>query len=919
MSSHRLSSFRAPILSLLLLLCSSLAWALPAGIRQTAEFAGFTEYMLDNGMMVVLYPDTDKPGIAVNIVYRVGSRHEATGEAGHAHLLEHMLFKGIPGVADVAAEFRARGIQWNATTSWDRTNYMAVLPADEGRLAWVIDLEARRMVSATFTPQELDTEMSVVRNEFERARSNPYQSLGDSLRSVVLPAHPYGRSPLGTLEQIERVDFARLRAFYKAHYRPDNAVLVMAGNFSPEAALEQVARCFGALPRPDSPVYHPQVVEPPQLGPRELTVQRTGGVELALIGYRTPAARHPDWHALQVLSLMLQRGGAGVLYRDLEQNRKLSEAAFVVAGFLDPALSMAIALPGHGLSLDAARASLIETLEVGLAARLVEDEMRTAQQALDVMLERAMEQPQSVAMMLTEPIAQGDWRLLFAQRDGYAAVTLADVHRVAGTYLRSDNRTVALYRPAPQVVGVSMPEPRPLSEQIAALKPRQAPSAGEALSGEPAELEARTTRLEPRPGWRVAVLRKKQKADVVQVHLVFRHSAPHDMGADFGWNLLGPWVFQGTATMNTDQFKTAMTALKAVGSLTVSPQHLAIRVDAPRAGLESALALMAELAMRPRLDPEDFQRLKAATLRSWDDGVNDPGARLGLMQARLINRVLGTRPGDFEHRWAGAEYKSRLERLTDGELRALVTTRWGASDVSVSAVGDVDASQLVATVARLFGGWGPGAAFVRPESRMVPVPGQRHHARVQDRPNAALSATLFLPMNLDDAERPALQMAHNLLSRGPDSVLWKKIRDELGASYDVSGSHHFPTHGDRATLSIAAGSPPHRLEEVLQAIGSELLRLKREGFEAAHLERARRDVLASRKKSRTEEARLMGLLDFQLDRRVDFLASQLEDDRIAALTLDQVNAAFRRHVDWSRFVVLTAGQVGEDQGLGLER
>lgn len=919
MSLHPKALLGTALFAALLLSSSWTALAAPPGMRLTAEMAGFSEYTLDNGLRVVLYPDSEKPGAAVNIVYGVGSRHEATGEAGHAHLLEHMLFKGAPGVANVAAEFRSRGIQWNATTAWDRTNYMSILPADEGRLAWVIELEAQRMTSSTFTAQELASEMTVVRNEFERAQSNPYQTLGNALRSAALPTHPYGRSALGTLEQIERVDIERLRAFYKAHYRPDNAVLVVAGNFKTDAVLEHVGKSFGRLPRPAQALYEPRVIEPAQLGPREITVHRVGGVEVAALAFRTPAARHPDRYALHVLGMMLMRGNAGLLHRELVQTQKLSEAAVIVSESKDPSLALVLGVPAKGQGLADARAVLVDAMESGLSARLTEAEMAAAKQALEAFFERAMEQPQMVALMLTEPIAQGDWRLFFAHRDGYAAVTLADVQRVATAYLRSDNRTVGLYRPVAQPVGVDMPEPAGLQAQLAAIRPRQALAAGEALNGVPADLEARVTRLAPALGWRVAVLRKKQKGDAVQVSIVARHSSAQDVRNDFGWDLLQAWVLEGTAAMSAEKLKEAMAALRANGQIHVDPQAVTLRVDAPRQNLDRALELIVGVLTRPKLEAGDFQRLKDARLRSWDDRVNDPGARLELMHARLLNQVRGTQPGDFEHHFAGAERKARLERLSESELRAMIEKRWGTSDISVAAVGDVDAAQLAATAQRLFADWGKGSTYVRHDLAAIEVPGQRHHARVNDRPNASLSAALYLPMNEQHPDRAALQMAVRLLAQGADSVLWKKVRDQLGASYDVSGVAAVPDYGNRAQVSIHATCAPARLDEVLQAIEAEVQRVRATGFDAAHLDRAKRDLLANRQKARTDERTLLGQLDGQFYRRATFVESQAEDQRIAGLTLEQVDAALRKYVDWSKFVVLTAGQVGEDRGLGTQR
>jgi zinc protease len=205
---------------------------------------GITEYRLSNGLRVLLFPDPTKPTVTVNITYTVGSRHEGYGETGMAHLLEHMAFKGTPTHKVIPQEMKAHGANYNASTWFDRTNYFEVLPANEANLKFALDLEADRMIHSFIAKKDLDSEMTVVRNEFESGENDPANILEERVLSTAYLWHNYGHSTIGSREDIERVPIDRLQAFYKNYYQPDNAVLLIAGKFDEAKALAQVTSAF---------------------------------------------------------------------------------------------------------------------------------------------------------------------------------------------------------------------------------------------------------------------------------------------------------------------------------------------------------------------------------------------------------------------------------------------------------------------------------------------------------------------------------------------------------------------------------------------------------------------------------------------------------------------------------------------------
>lgn len=300
------------------LLSSSLGFSQDASpaYQKVAEVEGISEYLLPNNCRVLLIPDESSNSITVNMTVLVGSRHEGYGEAGMAHLLEHMLFKGTPTHGDIDKELKERGVlDMNGTTDFDRTNYYETLPATDENLDWTIAMEADRLTNCYIRGEDLFSEMTVVRNEFESGEDSPNEILIQRMMANAYEWHNYGKSVIGNRVDIERVPVNRLRAFYKKYYRPDNIVLIVAGKFEEEKALASAMNHFGSLPKIETPLEPTYTVEPTQDGERIVYLNRVGEVALVGIGYHVPAMAHADTAALTVLEHIMGTEPSGRLYQ----------------------------------------------------------------------------------------------------------------------------------------------------------------------------------------------------------------------------------------------------------------------------------------------------------------------------------------------------------------------------------------------------------------------------------------------------------------------------------------------------------------------------------------------------------------------------------------------------------------------------
>src|ERR1017187_9190925 len=270
------------------------AQTLPPGVEKKASIGGITEYDFSNGLRVLLYPDEANPKITVNVTYLVGSRHEGYGETGMAHLLEHLDFIETTNGRDIKKEITTHANPWNGTTSYDRTNYYETFVASDENLKWALGLEADRMVNVKFTKQILDTEMTVVRNEFERGENSPQSILRERVEATAYLWHNYGKSTIGSKDDLENVPFERPAAFYHKYYQPDNAVLVITGRFDEPKTRASVADTRGKIPRPTRKLEQTYAVEPPQDGERFVELRRVGEGQEVIVAYHGPAAGQAD-------------------------------------------------------------------------------------------------------------------------------------------------------------------------------------------------------------------------------------------------------------------------------------------------------------------------------------------------------------------------------------------------------------------------------------------------------------------------------------------------------------------------------------------------------------------------------------------------------------------------------------------------
>ncbi|KAF1687002.1 peptidase M16 [Pseudoxanthomonas broegbernensis] len=882
----------------------------PKGMTAGPSIEGISEYTLDNGLRVLLFPDPTKPAVTVNLVYGVGSAHEDHGQTGMAHLLEHLLFKGTPAHADISGEMKRRGIAFNATTSLDRTSYFASFPASEDTLAWVLRMEADRMVDSRLAQSDLDSEMTVVRNELEAGENNPSAVLIQRLRSTAFLWHAYGRSTIGARSDVEAMDIGRLRAFYRTWYRPDNATLVIAGRIDPAAVLGQVRAAFGPLRKPTAALPQAPTVEPAQDGEREVTVRRSGDLRLVAAAYHIPARAHADSAALAVLVQVLGHTPGGRLHRALVEPHIAAGIGASAEARAAPGLLTAVAVQPREGDPQRAQEALLAQLE-GIAAQPVtEEETAQARQRLANDYALYFTDVNAVGMGLSESIAAGDWRLLFTSRDAIAAVTAEDVNRVASAYLRASNRTLARFVPTDAPDRVEVPSAPAAADVVAGYAGREAVDAGEHFEATPANIEARTRRVVLGEGLKVALLPKRTRGGTVVATGSFRFGDAASLaGRGHVAGLVGAMLMRGSQGMDRVQIDRRLEALQTKGGVGGGLQGADLSLLSRREHLPEALALMATLLREPAFPQDEFEQLRLQAITGLEASRKEPGSIAGQALALHFDPWPAGHPLHVD---TLDESLAKVRALTREDLVAFHRDFYGTAQGEIAIVGDFDAEAMQAQLQALFAGWRSAHPYAPIDTRHTDVAPLRERLPAPDKPNAVLLARHNLALRVTDADYPAMVVANRVFGGGAlKSRLGDRIRQKEGLSYGVSSAlsadDSLDGQDDAGAFAIQAIAAPQNMDRVQAAIGEELVRLVADGITAEELRDGVSGLMTEREQARGSDATVAAMLRDQsfFGRTMRFTADL--DDTYRALTLEQVNAAIRRHLRPDALSAIAAG------------
>lgn len=880
--------------------------ALPEGITKTASVEGITEYRLKNGLKVLLFPDLSKPTITVNITYLVGSRHEGKGEAGMAHLLEHMVFKGSTKHTNIPQELTEHGARPNGTTWLDRTNYFETFAASDENLKWALDLESDRMINSFIKKEDLATEFSVVRNEFEMGENSPQDVLNERIVSTAYLWHNYGKSTIGNRSDIERVPIENLQAFYKKYYQPDNAVLLVAGKIDEAKTLKLINDYFGSIPKPARQLTDVPTIEPVQDGERSVVLRRVGDTQAVAAGYHIMPGSHPDYPALDVVVELLTNEPSGRLYKSLIETKKASQQYGYAFSLKEPGFVYFAAELLKDKSIEDARKALLGTLDSVAIKAPTKDEVERAKTKLLKDFELAFKSSDRLGLAMSEFIATGDWRLGFLYRDKLEKVTPDDVVRVAKYYFKPSNRTIGMFMPDPNPERTEVPEAPNVEALVKDYKGRAVVAQGEAFDPSPANIDGRTKRIEQPNSIEMALLPKSTRGNEVNARLTVRYGDIRSLeNKAVVSSVAASLLNKGTTSRNRQQIQDELDKLKAQVSVSGGGNQANVSIKTTKENLPAVLRLVGDMLKNPLFDANEFEKLKQEQLAGIESQRSEPQAIAFNSYQRTLNPYAKS---DVRYVMTFDEEADAIKAAKLDDVKKFYKEFYGAQNATFAAVGDFDETQIRKIVTDEFGTWKAAKPFSRIVSEYKSIPAGTQSLQTPDKANAMLVAGYNLQLRDDDPDYAALILGNYMLGGGfLNSRLAVRIRQKEGISYGVGSGLSASPLDKTGTFTTYAIYNPENAERLVKALREELEKVQKEGFTAEEIKAAKSGLLQSRQVSRAQDPTLAGTLNSYLYLNRTMAWDADFEKKMESLTPEQVNAAMKKYIDPAKLTIIQAG------------
>lgn len=938
---------------------------LPHGVQFVTAADGIEQYQLENGMKVLLLENRVAPVATVLVIYKVGSRNEAVGYTGSTHLLEHMMFKGTPTFnkannTQIAATLQKIGADFNATTWYDRTNYFQTVPSDQIELA--IKLEADRMRNSWIADEDRQSEMTVVRNELERGQNEPTMVLDEAVYAAAFREHPYHHPTIGWRADVEGVPTSRLKAFYDTFYHPNNATVIIVGDFERASALDLINKYFGAYASSEEPIPEVYTEEPPQQGERRLVIRRAGELAVVQIGFHTPgvlgqmnvlsneelarrAADPPaenDIYALIVLSVALSNGITSRLYQSLVETQLAVQAYTHTDQHRDPGLFNAVAMVRPGTDPREVEEVILAELERVGREGLTEAEVEKAKQQIIAQQAYNSDGTYAIAVLLSEAEAVADWRFYKDYTTNIAKVTPPDTARVARTYFTEDNRTVGYFIPKQESGngnqggnGNGTGGARPLRE-MRSLFPRgvqfyDEPGAEEdgakfessndsassgrgqkssdaAAANTPASvghsnLAARVSRSQLETGAKLLVL-ENHATPTISLRGSLRAGAYFEPRTKPGLaSLTADMLERGTRRRDKLQLAGDLESVGAEIDFSTDPFAVNFSARALSKDLSLLIRALAEELREPSFPEDELEKLKQQTIAS----IQEQQANTRYRGYERFTGVIF----DAEHPYyvpPGERLIASINSITVEDVRAFYEKYYGGRSLIVVVTGDVEAEEVRAQFASAF------ESFGGPESVDISVrdPEQQTGTRrevvlLKDKASVDVLIGTAAPLRRASQDYYAAMLANSALGQSTlSSRLGLQVRDKEGLTYGINSVFRAP--------SLAAGPwyvgvtvNPQNVEKAINSSLAVLRDYVTNGIRPEELADEKSAAIGSFKVSLATNgglARALWNAEFY-GLGVEYIDSYPQI--IQSVTVEEVNAAIRKYFRPDHLTVIVAG------------
>ncbi len=878
-----------------------------SNIQFTTSVEGVKQYTLkNNGLKILLIPDNSSSNITVNIVYEVGSRHEGYGETGMAHLLEHMLFRSCKNFTDIKKAIADKGAFANGTTYFDRTNYYEILSASDSNLNWAIAMEADRMVNAKILQSELDAEFSVVRNEFEIGENYPTSILDERIQSTMYLWHNYGKSTIGSKEDIERVKAERLKVFYQKFYQPDNATLVIGGKFDEKKALEYIENYFGSIPKPTRILEQTYTVEPPQDGERNVELRRNGDMQYLGFAYHTPSLASADYAINDAVIELLTNNPSGILYKNFVETKLANRVSGYSPGLRDASFSvfqLAISKDKDVTEIENKLFSILNNIDT---ITISNADVERAKNSLIKYWDNITNNTQRLTTNFADIIGAGDWRLWYIYRDNIEKLNVADIKRVLKTYYKKSNRTWGKFIPEKEPQRVSIPEITDIAAIVKDYKGKEI-IATENYNINIDTIIAKASYNKTSNGAKYIVFSKPTKSDVISVRIKMNLGNESSLQNTAKRNeILAKLLSEGTKTKTKSEINDALDKLKTDLQIYGNSDVLTISIKTQKSSFNDVMKIVNDILQNPIFNEKDFNRIISESIAAYEEYQNDPQQ----IAFSTVDKYSTNYPKS--HPFFASDVKEDIETFKNMKLNDVISfynNFLGGNNVIASFVGACNNKDITKNMQTIFGAWNAKTTYTKINEIHFNIAGKTENILIPDKSNATCAGRINVAISQKDIDFPAVYMANELLGGGAflSSRIPNRLREKDGFSYGAGSNFSADDNNKKATWNLYAFFNPIYRTKLDSALLDEINKAINVGFTADELQKSKESWLQGEQTALGMDAQLNYILLDYLEKNKNLKEYKIFQEKIKNVSLLQVNNAMKKYFDTQKLILIYAG------------
>lgn len=898
------------------------AQGIPEGYKKVKELGGIEELKLEsNDLRVLLMEDHSAPVVTFLVTYLVGSKNEVTGTTGATHILEHLMFKGTPTFnkkngTSIPTTLQNIGAVMNANTWTDRTNYFENIPSDKLELA--IQIESDRMRNSLLLDEDRNSEMTVVRNEFEQGENNPINALDKEMWAIAYLAYPYHHSTIGWRSDIENVPIEKLREFYDTFYWPNNAVVSVIGDFEKSNALQLIKDYFGKITRSPHEIPVVYTEEPEQQGPRRVVVKRAGQLGVVGVGYKTPPGLDKDAYPFLVLENILTSGNSSRLYKKIiDTNLGVSVSSgyvpFQANGFFPIYVRVA-----PGKTHEEIEKVLVDEFDNIKKNGVSKEEVERAVNQISAQTIFGRDGSFAIASQLYEYIAKGDWTAYVTFLDKIKEITPEDVKNIVKKYCVEDKSVTGYFIPKKaggedetkesesftkpnNMLFYRNPDLYPeienseiTSENINSLLPaNETPSSGRIVNREKVS------------GIDLITIKTGVKEIVTFTGSFIAGDYYSPKGNAAVADLTAQMLNKGT--INNDKFALAdkLALLGAEISFGSGTHTVTFNGQCLKKDVNEVMSLLAEQLRYPAFNKDEFEKLKTQTAGALKQALENTNTQA----YNEINRILFPE-GHPNHPPQTQQIIDDIKKTSLDEIKNFYKKYYGPESMIMVAVGDIDKDVLDKAISTYFGGWSGGvkAGNFTPAQK---VNGRESIVTIKDKASTTLMIGETTQLKKSDPEYLPLHVANYILGGNFSARLMQKVRDDEGLTYGIYSFHTGDIYSDGA-LYIQGAFNPALLEKGLESTKNLVLKWIKDGVTAEELANKKSTIIGQFKVQLSTTTGIANQVLSFVQRGFDADFIDKYPKLVEALTLDQVNNAIKDHIKPENLVFVMSGSIDEN-------